>query len=189
MRVHPHLHPSKAIATVRYGWRLLACRRLKGLLPVAFRSRVLEDDLSRYASANKCPFRLALSGHTGDVSSAAFSPDGSRVVTATLDHTARLWDAKTGAPLATLSGHTDWVHSAAFSPDGSRVVTASADTTARLWDAKTGAPLATLSGHVNGVTSAVFSPDGSRVITASTDETGAAVGRQDRRSTRNALGT
>ena len=74
--------------------------------------------------------------------SAAFSPDGSRIVTASRDNTARLWDAKTGAALATLSGHTDAVTSAAFSPDGSRVVTASEDKTARLWDAKTGAALA-----------------------------------------------
>ena len=65
-----------------------------------------------------------------------FSPDGSRIVTASRDNTARLWDAKSGAALATLSGHTAWVRSAAFSPDGSRIVTASDDHTARLWDAR-----------------------------------------------------
>ena len=47
--------------------------------------------------------------------------------------TARLWDARTNAALATLSGHTGAVDSAAFSPDGSRVVTASNDKTARVW--------------------------------------------------------
>ena len=84
---------------------------------------------------------------TDVVNSAAFSPDGSRVLTASYDHTARLWDAKTGAPLAILLGHMDAVTSAVFSPDGSRIVTASNDDTARLWDAKTGAALATLTGH------------------------------------------
>jgi WD40 repeat protein len=103
------------------------------------------------------------------VNRAVFSPDGSRIVTASFDNTARLWDAATGAALATLSGHTDRVYSAAFSPDGSRVVTASADHTARVWDATTGAALATLAGHAGQVVDAAFSADGSRVVTASLD--------------------
>jgi WD40 repeat protein len=110
-----------------------------------------------------------LSGHTGLVNSAAFSPDDRRIVTASNDKTARLWDDKTGTALATLSGHTSWVLSAAFSPDGARVVTGSQDGTARLWDANTGAGLATLSGHRGKVNSVAFSPDGTRVVTASQD--------------------
>jgi hypothetical protein len=64
-------------------------------------------------------------GHQHWVRSAEFSPDGRRVVTASVDRTARLWDPATGALLATLEGHTDRVWSAAFSPDGRRVVTTS----------------------------------------------------------------
>ena len=143
----------------------------QGSSPLTFLSSELEDDLSRYASAKQCPFRLALSGHAKALFSAVFSSDGNRVVTASADNTARLWDAKTGATLATLSGHTEGVINAVFSQDGSRVVTASYDKTARLWDAKTGAALATLSGHTDVVNSAVFSPDGSRVVTASRDKT------------------
>ncbi len=143
----------------------------RGASPLSFRSRELQDDLSDFGSWHDCYFRLAFAGHTDTVTSAAFSPDGTRVVTASSDGTARVWDAKTGATLATLSGHTGAVHSAAFSPDGTRVVTASWDKTARVWDATTGAALATLSGHTGGVNSAAFSPDGTRVVTASRDKT------------------
>ena len=115
----------------------------------------------------------ALIGHTGSVTSAAFSPDGKRVVTASWDKTARVWDLSGPAPVATvLSGHTEQVTSAAFSPDGKRVVTASADMTARVWDLSGPAPAATvLSGHTGSVYSAAFSPDGRRVVTASDDKT------------------
>jgi serine/threonine protein kinase len=75
-----------------------------------------------------------LRGHGGDVTSAAFSPDGTRIVTASRDQTARVWDAVTGASLAELTGHTEWLLSAAFSPDGTRIVTASEDGSARVWD-------------------------------------------------------
>ena len=67
--------------------------------------------------------------------SAAFSPDGKRIVTASMDKTARLWDAATGQPIGEpLKGHDGAVWSAAFSPDGKRIVTASEDKTARIWD-------------------------------------------------------
>jgi hypothetical protein len=79
--------------------------------------------------------------HQGPVRSAAFSPDGTRVVTASSDNTARVWDAATGQPLTRPLEHQSAVWSAAFSPDGTRVVTASSDKTARVWDATTGQPL------------------------------------------------
>jgi tetratricopeptide (TPR) repeat protein len=78
---------------------------------------------------------LARLRHGGRVLSAAFSPDGTRIVTASQDATARVWDAASGGELARLSGHERGVEGAAFSPDGSRVVTASEDGTARVWRA------------------------------------------------------
>jgi WD40 repeat protein len=67
--------------------------------------------------------------------SALFSPNGQRIVTASLDHTARVWNASSGQLLATLQGHTNILASAVFSPDGRRIVTASDDKTARVWSA------------------------------------------------------
>ncbi|MCA9955173.1 MAG: PD40 domain-containing protein, partial [Anaerolineales bacterium] len=66
------------------------------------------------------------------VNSAVFSPDGQRILTASSDSTARLWDAD-GKLLATLEGHTGTINSAVFSPDGQRILTASYDSTAKLW--------------------------------------------------------
>jgi tRNA A-37 threonylcarbamoyl transferase component Bud32 len=74
---------------------------------------------------------LTLKGHTNIVTSASFSPDGTRIVTASGDKTAKVWDAKTGTETFTLKGHTGQVRSAAFSPDGTRIVTASIDSTAK----------------------------------------------------------
>ena len=65
---------------------------------------------------------------------AAYSPDGKRIVTASLDHTARVWDTDSGRPLAVVQGHQNSVWSAAYGPDGKRIVTASSDNTARVWD-------------------------------------------------------
>ena len=130
--------------------------------------------------------RLVL-GHAGPVSSAAFSPDGKRIVTASWDKTARIWDAATGKPIGDpLTGHDGVVMSAAFSPDGKRIVTASEDKTARIWDAATGKPIGDpLTGHEDAVISAAFSPDGKRIVTASGQD-GADLGRRDRQADRRA---
>jgi eukaryotic-like serine/threonine-protein kinase len=77
--------------------------------------------------------RCTLRGHTNDVWSIRFDRTGSRVVTASLDKTARLWDASNGQQLQVLFGHPAMVLHAAFSTAGDAVVTSSSDGTARLW--------------------------------------------------------
>jgi eukaryotic-like serine/threonine-protein kinase len=91
--------------------------------------------------------RTVLAGHTDSVSAVALSPDGTRILTGSDDHTARLWDATTGKAVVTLTGHTNAVEAVAFSPDGKRVLTGSGDKTARIWDAATGKTVATLAEH------------------------------------------
>lgn len=103
--------------------------------------------------------------------SVAYSPDGTRIATASWDNTAKLWDAASGRRLLTFSGHTESVNGVAFSPDGARIATASDDGTARIWDAVTGKEIMTLSGHQDSVSDIAFSPDGQRLATAGGDGT------------------
>jgi WD40 repeat protein len=114
---------------------------------------------------------LSIGGHQLSVSSAAFSPDGTRIVSASMDKTARIWDATTGKQLQVLTGHQAGLWTVVFSPDGTKVLTASEDKTARIWDAVTGKQIAVLNGHTDKVSSAAFSPDGKRVVTSSFDKT------------------
>jgi WD40 repeat protein/energy-coupling factor transporter ATP-binding protein EcfA2 len=108
--------------------------------------------------------------HEGTVRLAVFSPDGSRIVTASTDGMARVWSADGSSPTVVLRGHKDWVVAVAVSPDGTRIVTGSPDGTARVWNADgSGEPL--VLRHEAGVASVAFSPDGSRIATGSDDET------------------
>lgn len=113
--------------------------------------------------------RSVLRGHTDGVTQASFNSDGSRIVTASYDSTARVWDAATGQELVVLQGHTDRVTHASFNGEGSRIVTASGDSTARVWNTATGKELVVLRGHTRWVTLASFNDDGSRIVTASGD--------------------
>ncbi|MCL1470718.1 AAA-like domain-containing protein, partial [Argonema antarcticum] len=96
--------------------------------------------------------RSQLQGHQKPVRSANFSPDGQRIVTASSDNIARVWDLS-GQQLAILKGHQSYVRSANFSPDSQRIVTASSDSTARVWDLS-GQQLAILKGHQSYLISA-----------------------------------
>jgi WD40 repeat protein len=104
--------------------------------------------------------------HAGRRAHVAFSADGGRLVTASGDRVARVFDSRTGRLELTLRGHRRALTSARFSPDGSTIVTASGDHDARLWDASTGRLLRVLRGHYAVISDAEFSPDGRWVVTA-----------------------
>ena len=98
---------------------------------------------------------------------AAWSPDGKRIVTASDDGAARVWDAEgRGAPIV-LEGHESAIAFAVWSPDSRRIVTGSPDSTARVWNADgAGAPII-LEGHESAIAHAAWSHDGKRLVTAS----------------------
>jgi WD40 repeat protein/serine/threonine protein kinase/tetratricopeptide (TPR) repeat protein len=109
--------------------------------------------------------------HEEAVTTLAFSPDGTMLLTGSKDQTARLWDARTGRPVGEPFKHKGEVTSVAFSRDGGTVLTASLDRTAQLWQVATRQPLCPPLTHEDGVTCAAFSPDGTVVVTGSADHT------------------
>lgn len=97
-----------------------------------------------------------LRGHNRDITSVAFSPDGSQIISGSKDEMIRFWDVSTGVEMRALQGHSNRIYSVTFSPDGSKNV----------WgcgDVSTGAEILTrLPGHTIG--KMAFSLDGSNMI-------------------------
>ena len=102
--------------------------------------------------------------HNGDVNDLAFSPDGSKLLTASAAGLARVWDAATGEERVILHGHRRAVYTAAWAPDGRRVVTGSRDRTVRVWDIDSGAALAVLRSLKQTVRAVGFADAGAKVV-------------------------
>lgn len=111
-----------------------------------------------------------LMGHTGSVSSVAFSPDGQTLASGSIDNSIGLWDVATRSKLRIFEDSRNFVRSVVFSPDG-KILAGSTDKTIILWDLATGKKLKTLEGHRDDVWSVAFSPDGQMLASGSQDET------------------
>jgi WD40 repeat protein len=111
-----------------------------------------------------------LIGHTQGIRSVCFSPDGTRLLSASYDSTLRIWDVESGKELKQIQAHKP-LYSAAFSPDGKRIVSGGDDEAVRLWDAESGKELRRYPGHGTQVTSVAFFPDGRRIAATSWDGT------------------
>ncbi|MEH2238817.1 serine/threonine-protein kinase [Nostoc sp.] len=112
-------------------------------------------------SGSENPFvPKSLKGHSSDVNSVAFSPDGTILASGSDDKTIKLWNLASEKQIQTLEGHSDWIWTVAFSPDSKTLASGSADKTIKLWNLETGKLIRTLQGHSDGVSSVAFSPDG-----------------------------
>jgi WD40 repeat protein len=119
---------------------------------------------------DKTPALFTYRGHSGYVWSAAWSPDGKRIATASSDKTVQVWDAANGGHPYIYTGHSDSTYAVAWSPNGRRIASASYDTTVQVWDAEGGHPF-TYSGHTSWVWTVRWSPDGKHIASAGGDRT------------------
>jgi hypothetical protein len=111
-------------------------------------------------------------GHTGAVTSVAFSRDGHRVLSGSRDGTMRLWDvAREGEGRVFRRPLGWWVSCVAFTPDGRRAIAGYHDYSVRLWDLETRQELRCFQGHRDTVTSLAVSPDGHSFLSGSEDRT------------------
>ncbi len=110
-----------------------------------------------------------LVGHNGAVMMAAFAADNNRVVTASSDLSAKLWDLNTGAALQTWSQHTGPLYCLAVSVDGRTLVTGAQDNTLRVWDVPLSRPLRRLTEPSVAATDLVYSPDRNVLLFGSAD--------------------
>ena len=150
--------PLAFVNSVRYA------PRAKSVLTAHFS---INNNTVRLLDSADLKFDKKLTGHTGSVYAAAFSPDGKTIATGSYDASVRLWKVESGRLLQVLKGHSESVTCVRFSPDGKTVASGGYDTRVKLWKADSGKEIATLIGHVGVVTCLGYSPNGEMLFTGS----------------------
>ena len=117
----------------------------------------------------KEPRLIATIQHKNGVRAVTWSPDGSKVATASNDYTVQIWDVHNYKLIGCIK-HDGYVNSVAWSPDGSKLATGSNDNTAQVWDLPNN-KLISIIRHNGFVIAVVWSSDGSKLATASSDQT------------------
>jgi len=160
----------RCVATLarRFAVRAVAVSPANGIIATAGGSQYQgEAQLWQRTGSTIRPLGPELA-HEGEVSIAAFSPDGSRLLTAGQDRTARLWRVPDGTMIDQPLRHGRAVTVAVFSPDGRRILTESEERVLRLWEvAQEPTPLVAWNQKGEGaspVLAAVLSRDGTRLL-------------------------
>ncbi|MDA1050578.1 MAG: WD40 repeat domain-containing protein [Planctomycetota bacterium] len=112
-----------------------------------------------------------LEGHTSNVWSVAFSPDGQTLVSSGYDGKVIVWSVAEKKSTATLEKHKGWCRSVAFHPGGKQFATAGEDGTAVVWDLEGPKEAKEWKAHEAAIYQVAFSADGNTLATASTDKT------------------
>lgn len=111
-------------------------------------------------------------GHSAEVDTVAWSPNGKLIASAGQDHVVRIWNAATGATVITYHGHTSAVKISAvtWSPDGARIASADdVSSTVHIWDVFTGEDVLLYQTPSPTVNAVAWSPDGTHIASASYD--------------------
>ncbi|GMH50018.1 hypothetical protein TL16_g00674 [Triparma laevis f. inornata] len=111
---------------------------------------------------------ISRQGHTNTITDVSLSPDQTKIISASHDKTAKLWDLATGKLLHTFEGGKEWIKSVSFHPSGEYIVLGSLSFT--IWSIRPPyCPLYTFSDHKDKVYSLTFTSDGNKVISGSKD--------------------
>src|SRR5262249_21945626 len=105
-------------------------------------------------------------GHAERITSIAYSPDGSQLVSASADKTLKIWNATSGQELRTLTGHAERIDQVTFSPDGAHIASVSGFKTIKTWNVATGDEVREMRGNI---TRLAFAPDGKQLVTVGVD--------------------
>ncbi len=131
--------------------------------------QTLSDAYFNWVSNGKAYYKMDFNRHSGNVSKAIFSPYGKKVLSASWDRTAMIWDSSTGEIYTVLKGHKGYITDATFLPDGKTIVTTSFNKSLKIWDVNTGNLLYELFRDEDLLEKIIISSEGGLAATISSD--------------------
>ena len=166
----PDFRLEKLVRLADKSLRTLALHEARGELAVGS-----SDALTRILDLDSLETKYTLRESTNSVFSVAFSPDGTRLLTAGRDAQIRTWDVAAGYALGgAVPAHMYTINHLAFSPDGRYLASCSLDKSIKLWDAATLTLLRVLdrarsAGHGTSVNRLVWPDAENRLVSCSDD--------------------
>ena len=129
------------------------------------------SSVSKVSMSSSSMLNFRLYGHTGEVRSVCYSPDGLNIISGSEDQTIYMWDAHEGNQLMKLEGgHKDAINCVNYSPSGKSIVSGGADKLIVIWDAATGHQKMRLDSCSYAINCVAYSPDGLSVLAGSNNK-------------------